>query len=184
MTKNSYPITSYNWAEVPTAEPKPELSINYYGNSQKKRPIDGFSFIHPSRDFSIGKEVDKYPTFSSIYMEKGYGAISYQEYQQYCTNKSNNWLHPIMEKIPSLVQNKQMPKGLDVSYASEPSWRVMWRAYNIGAGLATCVIFSLIYVGQCNSSYEYYDYIYPYEQLLGLYIPEFALDYSEIPLVV
>ena len=184
ISNNSYPYLR-DWKPFKTLTPKPVFSINYYGNSNMHRPVDGFSFIHPTNgSFSIGKTISGYPTFSEIYAEPGCGWISYQDYQANCSNKNNNWLHPIMEKVPNLIQNKQMPKTIEDAAALPASWKVMWRSYDINAGSASCVIMSLVYGDQVNMYREYYDYIYPYEQLLGLFIPDFALNGSTIELAI
>lgn len=169
ITKADYP-KSFNWVNNLDIKPLPLGSENYYGNSGVERPFSSYNFIAPDNVTSFGYELSNRPTFS-IYSEAGYGCISVEEYNQYCTNKSSTWLNPVMEIAPTIIQSCKLP-GIQTYMDDTGSWKILWRSFNIGAGAGKCALMSLVYCASANSYREYYDVFYPYEKLLGIFLDD------------
>lgn len=169
------------WKDRPNLKPSPLCSINYYGASNPKRPFDGYNFI--TTDGILGYTISNHPTFNGYDSETGYGIISVNDYNQYCSNKTSTWLNPVMEIAPKIIQSYSLPV-IDVDMGFTGSWKILWRSFNIGAGTNKCALMSLIYHGEYIGYNTYCDIIYPYEKLLGVFLEDNYYNNSEVTLII
>ena len=159
------------WKDRPNLKPSPLSSRNYYNDTNPKRPFDGYNFITVDNG-SLGYTISNHPTFNGYNSETGYGIISVDDYNQYCSNKTSTWLNPVMEIAPKIIQSYSLPE-IELNMDSiNASWKILWRSFDIGAGTNRCALMSLIYHGENIGYREYYDIIYPYEKLLGVFLAD------------
>lgn len=183
LVNTVYSSRDFSWKNNPNLKPSPIGSQNYYGNSSQKRPFASYNFITAENDANVGYEIPNYPTFSGFYSETGYGAISVEDYNQYCSNKTSTWLNPVMEIAPKIIQSYSLPEIDTGTNYDNGSWKILWRSLDIGAGRSRCALMSLVYYAQFNSYREYYDVLYPYEKLLGVFLPNY-LSNNRVTLII
>ena len=170
------------WKDRPNLKPSPLFSRNYYGDSNPKRPLNGYNFITVDNG-SLGYTISNHPTFNGYDSNTGYGIISVNDYNQYCSNKTSTWLNPVMEIAPKIIQSYSLP-AIDVGGDFIGSWKILWRSFDIGAGTNKCALMSLIYYGEYRSYNTFCDIIYPYEKLLGVFLADNYSDNSEVTLII